>query len=136
MEVTCEGKPIIGSPFTIPVRPTTEPEKVRLAGAGIRGPVQASMPSTFTVDATEAGLGDIKLDVMVRPSSSFFKASFHLISFYYTYEMHTTLVRTGLHKELLNVKWNLKMYPLWESHRSLPVCILRISLILIRLHVR
>ncbi|KAL5112591.1 Filamin-A [Taenia crassiceps] len=64
VEVTCEGKPIIGSPFTIPVRPTTEPEKVRLAGAGIRGPVQASMPSTFTVDATDAGLGDIKLDVM------------------------------------------------------------------------
>ncbi|CDS40988.2 filamin [Echinococcus multilocularis] len=64
VEVTCEGKPIIGSPFTILVRPTTEPEKVRLAGAGIRGPVQASLPSTFTVDATDAGLGDLKLDVM------------------------------------------------------------------------
>ena len=65
VEVICEGKPVIGSPFIIPVRPTNEPEKVRLAGAGIRGPVQASMPSTFTVDATDAGPGDLKLDVMV-----------------------------------------------------------------------
>ncbi|VDN96536.1 unnamed protein product [Rodentolepis nana] len=64
VDVSCEGKPVIGSPFKIPVRPTTEPEKVRLTGAGIRGPVQASMPSTFTVDATDAGVGDLKLDVM------------------------------------------------------------------------
>lgn len=65
IDVACEGKPVVGSPFTIPVRPATEPEKVRLSGAGIRGPVQASMPSTFTVDATDAGAGDLKLDVMV-----------------------------------------------------------------------
>lgn len=64
IDVSCEGKPVIGSPFTIPVRPTTEPEKIRLTGAGVRGPVQASMPSTFTVDATDAGVGDLKLDVM------------------------------------------------------------------------
>ncbi|VDD75477.1 unnamed protein product [Mesocestoides corti] len=64
VDVTCEGMPVMGSPFIIPVRPTTEPEKVRIGGAGIRGPVQASMPSTFTVDATDAGHGDLQLDVM------------------------------------------------------------------------
>ncbi len=55
----------MGSPFQIPVRPAIEPEKVRVAGAGMRGPVKASMTSTFTVDASEAGPGDLTLDLKV-----------------------------------------------------------------------
>uniref|UniRef100_A0A0X3NMU0 Calponin-homology (CH) domain-containing protein n=1 Tax=Schistocephalus solidus TaxID=70667 RepID=A0A0X3NMU0_SCHSO len=62
--INCDGQPVVGSPFTIPVRPTQEPEKVRVSGAGLKGPVQASLPSTFTVDTREAGSGDLTVDLM------------------------------------------------------------------------
>nr|VZI47922.1 unnamed protein product [Spirometra erinaceieuropaei] len=62
--INCDGQPVVGSPFTIPVRPAQEPEKVRVSGAGLKGPVQASLPSTFTVDTREAGSGDLTVDLM------------------------------------------------------------------------
>ncbi|CAL8086608.1 unnamed protein product [Calicophoron daubneyi] len=61
IEVTYDGKHVPGSPFRVEVRKSCEPERVRVLGAGVEGPVIASLPTTFTVDAREAGMGDLTL---------------------------------------------------------------------------
>lgn len=66
LDVAIDGVSIEGAPFNLDVRPASEPDRVRIVGAGLRGPVQASLPSTFTIDATEAGPGDLTLDLTVR----------------------------------------------------------------------
>lgn len=61
IEVTYDGEHIPGSPFTVNIRKACEPERVRILGAGVEGPVSASLPATFTVDARDAGMGDLTL---------------------------------------------------------------------------
>ncbi|VDP98421.1 unnamed protein product, partial [Trichobilharzia regenti] len=61
IEVTYDDVHIPGSPFIVNIRKSCEPERVRVLGAGVEGPVLASLPATFTVDARDAGMGDLTL---------------------------------------------------------------------------
>ncbi|CAH8854631.1 unnamed protein product [Trichobilharzia szidati] len=61
IEVTYDDVHIPGSPFLVNIRKSCEPERVRVLGAGVEGPVLASLPATFTVDARDAGMGDLTL---------------------------------------------------------------------------
>ncbi|KAF7233232.1 hypothetical protein EG68_08612 [Paragonimus skrjabini miyazakii] len=61
IEVLYDGKHIPGSPFNVQIRKSCEPERVRVMGPGVEGPVLASMPVSFTVDARDAGMGDLTL---------------------------------------------------------------------------
>ncbi|CAH8547224.1 unnamed protein product [Heterobilharzia americana] len=61
IEVTYDDVHIPGSPFTVNIRKACEPERVIVLGAGVEGPVLASLPATFTVDARDAGVGDLTL---------------------------------------------------------------------------
>ncbi|KAH8870338.1 Filamin-A [Schistosoma japonicum] len=61
IEVTYDDVHIPGSPFIVNIRKACEPERVRVLGAGVEGPVLASLPATFTVDARDAGMGDLTL---------------------------------------------------------------------------
>ncbi|CAH8522190.1 unnamed protein product [Dicrocoelium dendriticum] len=61
IEVLFDGKHVPGSPFSVRIRKSCEPERVRVLGPGVEGPVLASLPATFTVDAREAGVGDLTL---------------------------------------------------------------------------
>ncbi|CAH8512730.1 unnamed protein product [Schistosoma turkestanicum] len=61
IEVMYNDVHIPGSPFIVNIRKACEPERVRVLGAGVEGPVLASLPATFTVDARDAGMGDLTL---------------------------------------------------------------------------
>lgn len=63
--VTYAGKDISCSPFVMKVRPSVEPEKVVVTGPAVspKG-VPASLPTTFTIDATKAGYGDLEVQVL------------------------------------------------------------------------
>lgn len=66
IEVTYDDVHVPGSPYVVKIRKASEPNLVRVLGAGIKGPVLASLPATFTVDAREAGMGDLTLGITVR----------------------------------------------------------------------
>ncbi|KAG5451194.1 Filamin-A [Clonorchis sinensis] len=61
IEVLYDGEHVPGSPFLVQIRKSCEPERVRVLGPGVDGPVLASLPATFTVDARDAGMGDLTL---------------------------------------------------------------------------
>ncbi|OON22312.1 Filamin/ABP280 repeat protein [Opisthorchis viverrini] len=61
IEVLYDGEHVPGSPFLVQIRKSCEPERVRVLGPGVDGPVLASLPVTFTVDARDAGMGDLTL---------------------------------------------------------------------------
>lgn len=65
--VTYGGKDIVSSPFKMKVLPTIEPEKVKISGQGVTATagLPASMPVTFTVDATQAGFANLEVSVVV-----------------------------------------------------------------------
>ncbi|CAI2729792.1 unnamed protein product [Schistosoma spindalis] len=63
IEVTYDDVHVPGSPYVVKIRKASEPNLVRVLGAGIKGPVLASLPATFTVDAREAGMGDLTLGI-------------------------------------------------------------------------
>ncbi|CAH8606835.1 unnamed protein product [Schistosoma rodhaini] len=63
IEVTYDDVHVPGSPYVVKIRKASEPKLVRVLGAGIKGPVLASLPATFTVDAREAGMGDLTLGI-------------------------------------------------------------------------
>lgn len=48
------------------VKPKSEPEKVKVYGDGVspKG-IPASIPADFTVDTTDAGFGDLEVQVLV-----------------------------------------------------------------------
>lgn len=49
------------------VRPKVEPGKVKVFGKGVSSTgIPASIPVDFTVDTTEAGFGDLEVQVLVR----------------------------------------------------------------------
>ena len=55
----------------MPVKPTCEPNKVRLTGPGVSSKgVPASLPTEFTVDARDAGFGDLEAQILVRVGRS------------------------------------------------------------------
>lgn len=65
VQLTFNDKAIPGFPLTVDVRKESEPELVRVVGAGVEGPVSASLPATFTVDARDAGMGELTLGITV-----------------------------------------------------------------------
>ncbi|CAG7722272.1 unnamed protein product [Allacma fusca] len=63
--VKWNGKDIPNTPVRMKVLPKVEPEKVKVYGNGVSSKgVPASIPVDFIVDATEAGVGDLKVQVM------------------------------------------------------------------------
>lgn len=48
------------------VRPTVEPKNVKVTGPGVSSKgIPASIPAEFVVDTTEAGYGDLQVQVLV-----------------------------------------------------------------------
>ncbi|XP_070164422.1 filamin-like isoform X3 [Polyergus mexicanus] len=62
--VTYDGEDINGSPYKIKVLPTVEPSKVTLLGPGVSPVCTASFPTDFVVDTSEAGYGDLEVQVV------------------------------------------------------------------------
>ncbi|XP_014480120.1 PREDICTED: filamin-A isoform X4 [Dinoponera quadriceps] len=62
--VTYGGDDINGSPYKLKVLPTVEPSKVLLSGAGVSPVCTASFPTDFVVDTSQAGYGDLEVQVL------------------------------------------------------------------------
>ncbi|CAI8049940.1 Filamin-C [Geodia barretti] len=60
--VQCRGLDIQGSPFKIRMMPAPRPEKVVVSGPGLKGGLVGEK-QTFSIDAREAGYGNIQLKV-------------------------------------------------------------------------
>lgn len=67
--VTYGGEDIKGSPFKVKVAPTVEPSKVVLSGPGVSPVCTASFPTDFVVDTSQAGYGDLEVQVLVSPAN-------------------------------------------------------------------
>ncbi|XP_061114993.1 filamin-A-like isoform X2 [Conger conger] len=65
LNITYGGRPVSGSPFSVPVYDMVDPSKVRCEGPGLGPGVRASVPQSFSVDASRAG-GDAPLQVAVQ----------------------------------------------------------------------
>ncbi|XP_059469559.1 filamin-A isoform X2 [Neocloeon triangulifer] len=60
-----DGKDIPNSPYKMKVLPTAEPDKVKITGPGVANKsIPASLPIDFFIDATEAGYGDLEVQVL------------------------------------------------------------------------
>ena len=60
-----------GSPFKIAISPKSDASKVKVAGPGVEPTgVQPGKPTYFTINASEAGKGDVH--VKVEPVSKYF----------------------------------------------------------------
>nr|CAH7756412.1 unnamed protein product [Callosobruchus chinensis] len=56
------NKDVPNSPFPLKVKPTCEPDKVKLIGPAIfEHGIPASLPTTLKIDTTEAGYGDLEV---------------------------------------------------------------------------
>lgn len=65
------------SPFEMKVRPTVEPKNVKVTGPGVSSKgIPASIPADFVVDTTEAGYGDLQVQVLVSSLCLFFCCCF------------------------------------------------------------
>ncbi|CAL8076764.1 unnamed protein product [Calicophoron daubneyi] len=64
IEVTFNGEHVPGSPFKVNILKACDAAYVRVFGPGVEGPVVASFPAEFTVDARNAGVGDVSLGVI------------------------------------------------------------------------
>ena len=54
------------SPYQLKVRPRVEPDQVKVEGPGVSGKgIPASLPAEFTIDTTQAGYGDLEVQVKV-----------------------------------------------------------------------
>lgn len=55
------------SPFKFKVRPSSEPDRVKVIGPVVtnKGGVFASIPTEFTVDTSQAGVGNLDVQVTV-----------------------------------------------------------------------
>ena len=54
------------SPFQQRVTPSADASKVRVGGPGVNPDVSASLPVTFTIDCTDAGVADLEVTIQVR----------------------------------------------------------------------
>lgn len=60
-----DGKEIPQSPFQMKVKPRVEPKKVKIDGPGIGGKgIPASFPTELIIDASQAGYGDLEVQVL------------------------------------------------------------------------
>ncbi|XP_011868573.1 PREDICTED: filamin-A isoform X2 [Vollenhovia emeryi] len=62
--VTYDGEDINGSPYKVKILPTVEPSKVTLSGPGVSPVCTASFPTDFVVDTSNAGYGDLEVQVV------------------------------------------------------------------------
>ncbi|XP_066996805.1 filamin-A isoform X2 [Anabrus simplex] len=63
-KVTWDGKDIPDSPFQMKVRPCVEPDRVKVEGPGVSNKgIPASIPAEFTIDTSQAGYGDLEVQV-------------------------------------------------------------------------
>lgn len=62
VRITYDNKDIPNSPYKMKVRPTCEPQNVKLVGLDNK-PVPASIPQEFTIDAREAGVAQPEVTV-------------------------------------------------------------------------
>ncbi|KAI4554586.1 filamin-A isoform X2 [Ovis aries] len=62
VEVTYDGIPVPGSPFSLEAVPPTKPSKVKAFGPGLQGG-SAGSPARFTIDTKGAGTGGLGLTV-------------------------------------------------------------------------
>jgi filamin len=57
------------SPYQLKVRPRVEPDQVKVEGPGVSGKgIPASLPAEFTIDTSQAGYGDLEVQVKVSYS--------------------------------------------------------------------
>ncbi|XP_018054590.1 PREDICTED: filamin-A isoform X9 [Atta colombica] len=64
LDVTFDDDNINGSPFDVKVLPFVEPNKVTLSGPGVAPFCTASFPIDFIVDTSNAGYGDLEVQVV------------------------------------------------------------------------
>jgi hypothetical protein len=58
--------PFCYSPYQLKVRPRVEPDQVKVEGPGVSGKgIPASLPAEFTIDTSQAGYGDLEVQVKV-----------------------------------------------------------------------
>ncbi|XP_023712514.1 filamin-A isoform X3 [Cryptotermes secundus] len=63
-KITWDGKDIPNSPYQLKVRPRVEPDQVKVEGPGVSGKgIPASLPAEFTIDTSQAGYGDLEVQV-------------------------------------------------------------------------
>ncbi|XP_035726883.1 filamin-A-like isoform X5 [Vespa mandarinia] len=62
--ITYDGEEIDDSPYAIKVLPTVEPNKILLTGPGVSPVCTASFPTEFVVDTSQAGYGDLEVQVL------------------------------------------------------------------------
>lgn len=63
-KITWDGKDIPNSPYQLKVRPRVEPDQVKVEGPGVSGKGNpASLPAEFTIDTSQAGYGDLEVQV-------------------------------------------------------------------------
>lgn len=64
------GEHAPGSPFKIPILPTSDASKVKVTGPGVeKTGVQPGKPTWFTINATEAGKGDVHVKIEPKARS-------------------------------------------------------------------
>lgn len=61
-----------GSPFKVVISPKSDASKVKVTGPGVEPTgVQPGKPTWFTINASEAGKGDVHVKVEPKGKSSF-----------------------------------------------------------------
>lgn len=79
--MTSSASPCPLSPFKLRVLPTHDASKVRASGPGLTTGVPASLPVEFTIDAKDAGEGQLSVQITVRASPrSYTHAQPHVLS--------------------------------------------------------
>ena len=63
VNITFDDAHVPNSPFTVPCQEPVDASKVKCKGPGISNSVPASLPATFTVDATKAGKAPLECEV-------------------------------------------------------------------------
>uniref|UniRef100_A0A8C5FXD9 Filamin B n=1 Tax=Gadus morhua TaxID=8049 RepID=A0A8C5FXD9_GADMO len=63
LAVKYAGQDVPRSPFKLRVQPTHDASRVQASGPGLTSGVPASLPTNFTVDASEAGLAELEVAV-------------------------------------------------------------------------
>ncbi|XP_036366037.1 filamin-A isoform X2 [Octopus sinensis] len=75
LDVKYANQHVPKSPFNMPVKPGFDPTKVRVYGPGVND-VPASLPVSFCIDTTEAGIADLEVSIQ-RPDGTFVKPIIH-----------------------------------------------------------
>uniref|UniRef100_A0A0L8H0B8 Calponin-homology (CH) domain-containing protein n=1 Tax=Octopus bimaculoides TaxID=37653 RepID=A0A0L8H0B8_OCTBM len=75
LDVKYANQHVPKSPFNMPVKPGFDPSKVRVYGPGVND-VPASLPVSFCIDTTEAGIADLEVSIQ-RPDGTFVKPIIH-----------------------------------------------------------